>query len=401
MNITPKTDTTPREGLGDFESRLKRSILLASKGNEEKKPDRTATDNETWPSIQGTSVSVTDNGDMRYERGGQGVVVAASTNPQLFRFLKQLDALNQSDAQKSQVQSALDNGNVIADRNSEAPAWAEIKSFEWDGQLETAEVVTYVTREGEKITVSKALTPELFATIQQMGLSRVTVENRVNSEGREVADENVYVADHDIMKSGLEDDLGNGVIEFESRDGKKYVVSEFQNKELYDRVAQKSSSGVKGDVQAIRDAHGLGNLDDLDILSKSTGVKADEKDKDSEDLTVVELATKNLMDKYQKLVDDKKVDKNSDIYKLVMAIEAKAAMESGREITPYVEDPRGAESWRKFDDEGETLTDADMQDILNGNNIDEALSELFANGDGEKDKIGKEIGRASCRERVF
>lgn len=390
MNITPKADTTPREGLVDFESRLKRSILLATKGNEEKKPDRTATDNETWPPIEGTSVAVTDNGDMRYERDGQGVVVAASTNPQLFKFLKQLDALNQSSAQKSQVQNAIDNGNVIADRNTEVPAWADIKNFEWQGELETAEVVTYVNQDGDKVTVSKALTPELFASIQQMGLSRVTLENRVNNEGREVADENVYVAEHDIMKPGLEDDLGNGVIEFESRDGKKYVVSEFQNKELYDRVSDKSSDGVQGDIQTIRDAHGLGNLDDLDILSKPTGVKADEKDKESEDLTVVELATKNLMDKYQKLVDDKKVDKDSDIYKLVMAIEAKAAMESGREITPYVEDPRGAESWRKFDDEGETLTDADMQDILNGNNIDKALSELFANGDGEKDKIGKE-----------
>ncbi|MFW3167270.1 hypothetical protein CBI55_05320 [Pseudomonas syringae] len=389
MNITPKNDTLPREGLADFESRLKRSIVSA-KGDEQKKPDRTATDNEQWPPIEGTTVSVTDKGDMRYERDGQGVVVAASTNPKLYQFLKQLDDLSQSPTQKSQVEKAIADGTPIADRNIELPAWGDIKNFEWQGQLETAEVVTYLKQDGEKVTVSKALTPELFTAAQQMGLSRVTVENRVNNNGREVADENVYVADHDIIKAGTKDELGNGVIEFESRDGKQYVVSEYQNKELYDRVADKSSSGVQGDVQKIRDEHGLGNLDELDILSKPTGVKSDEKDKDSEDLTVVELATKNLMDKYQKLVDDKKVDKDSDVYKLVMAIQAKAGMESGRTITPYIEEPRGAESWRRFDSEGETLTSADMQDILDGNNIDKALTELFANGNGEKDKIGKE-----------
>ncbi|MGN2429368.1 hypothetical protein [Pseudomonas syringae] len=389
MNITPKNDALPREGLVDFESKLKRSIVSA-KSTEQKNPDRTATDNEQWPPIEGTTVSVTDKGDMRYERDGQGVVVAASTNPKLYQFLKQLDDLSQSPTQKSLVEKAIADGTPVADRNTELPAWGDIKNFEWQGQLETAEVITYVKHDGEKLTISKALTPQLFAAAQQMGLSRVTVENRAGNEGREVADENVYVADHDIIKAGTKDELGNGVIEFESRDGKKYVVSEFQNKELYDRVADKSSSGVQGDVQKIRDEHGLGNLDELDILSKPTGVKSDEKDKNSEDLTVVELATKNLMDKYQKLVDDKKVDKNSDVYKLVMAIQAKAGMESGRTITPYIEEPRGAESWRRFDSEGETLTDADMQDILNGNNIDKALTELFANGNGEKDKIGEE-----------
>lgn len=389
MNITPKTEITPREGKADFESRLKLSIFAAK--NDDKKPDRTATDNEKWPPIDGTKVSVMDNGDMRYERDGQGVVVAASTNPKLFQFLSQLNDLNQSPTQKSQIEKATADGNAIADRNTQTPEWKDIKNFEWQGQLETTEVVTYVNQEGDKVTVSKALTPELFTAVQQMGLSRVTVENSVNSnKDREVADENLNVAEHDITKAGLEDDLGHGVIEFETRDGKKYVVSEYQNKELYQRVAQKSTEGAQDDIQKIRDEHGLGDLDKLDILSKPTGVKSDEKDKDSPDLTVVELATKNLMDKYQKLVDDKKVDKNSDVYKLVMAIQAKASMESGRTITPYVEDPRGAESWRMFDSDGETLTDADMQDILNGNNVDKALNELFANGNGEKDKIGKE-----------
>ena len=390
MNVQPNSNV-PGDSLPDFDAKLRRS-LSTNKDQNAKKPDRIATDNEVWPPIDGTKVSVLENGDMHYERDGQGVIVAASTNPQLFRFLTQLLDLNDSPSQKAQVEKAIEDGTTVADRNTEMPAWDDIRNFEWQGQLETAEVVTFTTHDGEKVTVSKALTPELFTEAQQMGLSRVTLENRLDNgdEGRELADGNLYVAEHDIVLTGSKDEFGNGVIQFETRDGKKYVVSEFQNKELYDRVAQINSANVQDDVQKIRDEHGMGNLDELDILSKKTGVKSDEKDKDSAELTVVELATKNLMDKYQKLVDDKKVDKNSDIYKLVMAIEAKASMESGRTITPYVEDPRGAESWRMFKDEGEKLTDADMQDILDGDNIDKALAELFASGDGEKDKIGKE-----------
>ncbi|MEG5264344.1 hypothetical protein TRP66_08570 [Pseudomonas sp. JDS28PS106] len=388
MNVQPNSNV-PGDSLPDFDAKLRRS-LSTNKDQNAKKPDRIATDNEVWPPIDGTKVSVLENGDMHYERDGQGVIVAASTNPQLFKFLTQLLDLNESPSQKAQIDKAIEDGTPVADRNTEMPAWGDIKSFEWQGDLETAEVVTLVKHDGEKITVSKALTPELFAAAQQMGLSRFTLEDRVNNAGRELADENLYVAEHDIVLTGSRDEFGNGVIQFETRDGKKYVVSEFQNKELYDRVAEVNSSNVQGDVQKIRDEHGMGNLDELDILSKKTGVKSDEKDKDSAELTVVELATKNLMDKYQKLVDEKKVDKDSDIYKLVMAIQAKASMESGRTITPYIEDPRGGETWRKFDDEGETLTDADMQDILDGNSIDKALTELFASGDGEKDKIGKE-----------
>jgi hypothetical protein len=389
MNVQPNNNM-PGDTLPDFDAKLRRS-LSTTKGQNASKPDRIATDNEVWPPIDGTKVSVLENGDMHYERDGQGVIVAASTNPQLFKFLTQLLHLNESPSQKTQIDKAIDEGTKVADRNTELPAWNDINNFEWQGQLETAEVVTFTTHDGEKVTVSKALTPELFVAAQQMGLSRVTLENRLNADdGRELADGNLYVAEHDIVLTGSRDEFGNGIIQFETRDGKKYVVSEFQNKELYDRVAEINSSNVQGDVQKIRDEHGMGNLDELDILSKTTGVKSDEKDKDSPELTVVELATKNLMDKYQKLVDDKKVDKDSDIYKLVMAIQAKASMESGRTITPYIEDPRGGETWRKFDDDGETLTDADMQDILDGNSIDKALAELFASGDGETDKIGKE-----------
>ena len=66
-------------------------------------------------------------------------------------------------------------------------------------------------------------------------------------------------------------------------------------------------------------------------------------------------------------------------------------MESGHRITPYIEDPRGGNTtWRKFDSDGETLSTEDMQDILNGNSVDELLSEMFTSGNGEKDKIGKE-----------
>ncbi|HEK1769277.1 TPA: hypothetical protein SMR47_003227 [Pseudomonas putida] len=363
-------------------------VVLNAKVNAKANDDRTATDNEKWPPVDKTEVEPALDGKIRYELDGKGVVVERSVNPELYKFLANLFELNKSPGQKAQVVAAMKDDHAIADRNTELKKWGDYDQFEWKGDLETAEVITYTTKDGETVTVSKALTPELFASLQPMALSRYTLEKRAD-DGREVAGADTYVADHDISTFGWPDEFGNGVIQFETKDGKKYVVSEFENKEMYDRVASKRSDYNKseGSIQDLRDKYDLPDLDSLDLLNKKTGEKADKDDKES--MSVVELATKNLLDKYKKLVDDGKVDKDSDVYKLVKAIEAKATMEGGHSITPYIEDPRGGETWRQFGD-GETLSKEDMQDILNGNSVDKLLNELFTNGNGEKDKIGKE-----------
>ncbi|GAB6390275.1 hypothetical protein STUTZSP0542_38140 [Stutzerimonas marianensis] len=115
-------------------------------------------------------------------------------------------------------------------------------------------MVTYTTADGEKVTVSKAITPELFASVQEIGLSRYTLEQRAD-DGREVAGADTYVAEHDIAFFGWPEEFGHGVIQFETKDGKKYVVSEFENKEMYDRVAQMWSDHLKGGdrIQTLRD----------------------------------------------------------------------------------------------------------------------------------------------------
>ncbi|MGA6099942.1 DUF998 domain-containing protein [Stutzerimonas marianensis] len=360
-------------------------------GKKQPKPDRTATDNEKWPPIDETRVEAPRDGKIRYELDGQGVLVERAVNPELYKFLVSLHELSQSPGQKAQVVSALDAGNAIADRNTEVLSWSEYRRFEWQGNLEDAEVVTYTTADGDKVTVSKAITPELFASVQEIGLSRYTLEQRAD-DGREVAGADTYVAEHDIAFFGWPEEFGHGVIQFETKDGKKYVVSEFENKEMYDRVAQMWSDHLKGGdrIQTLRDTYDLPDLDTLDLLGQSSGQKADEDDEQA--LSVVELATKNLLDKYKKLIDDGKVGKDSDIYKLVKAIEAKAAMESGHSITPYIEDPRGGDTtWRRFDTDGETLSSEDMQDILDGNEVEKLLNEMFTTGQGEHDKIGKEF----------
>ncbi|WP_052493791.1 MULTISPECIES: hypothetical protein [Pseudomonas] len=366
-------------------------LSLKAEGNPKPKEDRVATDNETWPPVDKTQVEAPKDGKIRYQLDGQGVVVDRSVNPELYKFLLNLHALNQSPEQKAQVVAAMGDDHAIADRNTEVQKAGDYTQFKWQDNLEDTEVITYITTNGETVSVSKALTPELFASVQQIGLSRYTLEQRV-ADGREVAGADTYVAEHDIAVWGSPDEFGNGVIQFETKDGKKYVVSEHENKEMYDRVAGMWSDHVKGgdSIQDLRDKYDLPDLDALDLLGQSSGEKANKDDK--EEMTVVELATKNLLDKYKKLIDDGKVDKDSDVYKLVKAIEAKAAMESGHRITPYIEDPRGGDTtWRKFDTDGETLSEEDMQDILNGNSVDKLLSEMFTSGDGEKDKIGKEF----------
>lgn len=389
MNVKP-TSTRPELGLNAlrFDAFLRKSE--SSGRDKSKQPDRTATDNETWPPVDKTSVEAPKDGKVRYELDGQGVVVERSVNPELYKFLVSLHALNESPAQKDQIVSAMDNGNAIADRNTQALPWGEYSSFEWQGNLESAEVVTYTTVDGDKVTVSKAITPELFASVREIGLSRFTLEKSV-ANGREVAGADTYVAKHDISFFGWPEELGNGVIQFETKDGKKYVVSRSENKEMYDRVAGMWSDHLKsGDsIQELRDKYKLPDLDAMDLLGLGSGEKAKKDDK--EEMTVVELATKSLLDKYRTLIDEGKVAKDSDIAKLIKAIEAKATMESGHTITPYIEDPRGGVTWRKFKSDGEKLSSEDMQDILDGNAIDKMLNELFTTGQGENDKIGQEF----------
>lgn len=220
------------------------------------------------------------------------------------------------------------------------------------------------------------------------------------SEGYTAVDGKTYFAEHDIIKFDSPDKTGSGVIQFEARDGKKYVVSQYDNPELYNRVAAKHSESkdTNGSVAGIRQRHDLPKLEELDLLNKRT----------QDGPTVSELATKNLLDRYKQLVKDGKVEADSDVAKLVKAIEAKAAMESGHTFTPYVEETRpGGETWRESGKPSQ-LTDEDMQDILNGDSVDKMLNDLFTNGNGEKDKIGKEyqaelekaIGQVNDKEKT-
>ena len=196
---------------------------------------------------------------------------------------------NQAPEQKAQVVAAMGDEHAIADRNTEVQDWGDYTQFKWQGNLEDAEVITYVTADGETVTVSKALTPELFLEVQQIGLSRYTLEQRV-ADGREVAGPDTYVAEHDIALWGGPEEFGNGVIQFETKDGKKYVVSEHENKAMYDRVAGMWSDHVKGgdSIQKLREKYDLPDLDKLDLLGQSSGEKANKDDK--EEMTVVELS---------------------------------------------------------------------------------------------------------------
>lgn len=391
MSVKP-LNKNATEQPGSDRLRFDNIVRLSQKaeGNPQPKQDRTATDNETWPPVDTTEVAAAKDGKTRYELDGQGVVVERSVNPELYKFLVNLHALNQAPEQKAQVVAAMADGHAIADRNTEVKSWGDYTQFKWEGNLEKAEVITYVDADGETVTVSKALTPELFAELQQIGLSRYTLVQRADA-GREVAGADTYIAKHDISWFGSPDEFGNGVIQFETKDGKKYVVSQHENKEMYDRVSEMWSDHLKsGDsIQALRDTYKLPDLDAMDLLGLSSGEKAKKDDK--EDMTVVELATKNLLDKYRKLIEEGKVDKDSDIAKLIKAIEAKATMEGGHTITPYIEDPRGGATWRQFKSDGEELSSEDMQDILDGNAVDKMLGELFTTGQGENDKIGTEF----------
>ena len=312
-----------------------------------------------------------------------------------------------SDATSRSNQTNSENllgGEVLrASDSTPPPALNAELQINWNGDLNTATGAVYVSADGKLTEVLKENAPKLFALLKDYAASLLAdsgatkpppelVQDQpstVNSEdakqaaldkalgkGATLADSDLYLGASDIDNPGKPE---NGLIELEGTDRKngqsgdtKYIVDQSTNPELYDRVAGLHTNADAEQVSETREEHGLGKLDDLDILSK----------KSSDDMTVSQKATTTLLDKYTQGIADGSIGKDDPKAKLVMAIEAQGALQNGRGLTGYVEDVRLDDTtYREMDEKKTQLTAADEQDIIDGNKVDARLTELFANED--------------------
>jgi len=329
---------------------------------------------------------------IRYEtKDGTKIIVAKATNPDLYEHVshdfESLSAIN-----KSQIQ-----GYTIANGDSKPPGLNDIKLF----STEDGGIFRYETTDGKKVAISQSLTPELFDRAKALGDTWGRI-HKSEANGYTLAGADDYPKDADITRWGWPDELGPGLIQFETKDGGKFVVSQDINKPLYDRIMAKAEGTQQGQVDDIRKAHGLPPAGDLDVLGLKTDVKSDPDKPDSEPLTVSGLATKTLIEQYRKGIEDGSIGKDDPRAKLVRALEAKAATQSGRGITGY-EEGQGAfgGTWRNSDDKQTQLTAADLQDIIDGRDIDASLAKLFSDETIAKDyqaKLTDALGHIPDRE---
>jgi protein-tyrosine-phosphatase len=366
---------------------------------------RRASDNEVWPSANGTTVgAVNERGPdlIRYHTDKEKVIVYREDNPELFNYLSQLRALVMDPDASRAVEKSQSEGFTLADRGVTPPDLMDYKHFTWEGEIGSNGVISYETADGKKVVVSGDLTPELYAVVKDAVTTRY-VMNQQTSQGLLEAGPTLNIPEHEISKVGSPETLGNGLISFETRSGEKYIVSDKENKALYDQIVAKSESNRANDVSTIRNEHNLPPLSELDVLNMETDQLSDPNNKDSERLTVSEAATQNLIDEYKKAIEKGDLGKDSDEAKLILALEAKVALNNGRSITGYTEEKSLGGTWRESNSKQTQLTKEDMQDIIDGRSVDDLLSELFSKekiaGDYQA-KLDEALGKIGNKEDI-
>jgi hypothetical protein len=292
--------------------------------------------------------------------------------------------------------------------NTPLPAFESGGGYAWEGDLGSATRIVFTDAQGAQTTFSQAVSPTLFAQVKADAGAWQVINQQTADGAREYLGGERYIGESDIDRTGWPDELGKGLIKFHTRDGKEYIVSERSNPQMYERVVALDTQWSAGTVTGVRDGAGLGKLEDLDLLNMPTTQLSDEKKADSPKLTVSEAALTNLLDEYKKGVADGSIGKDDDRAKLVVVMEAKAALQSGRGLTGYEESLRPFNTtWRESDDKQTMLTAADEQDIIDGNKVDSALQALFSKEKIAGDYQGKLTAaidtvpdRAALAERI-
>ncbi|NVZ58938.1 hypothetical protein HX797_21955 [Pseudomonas edaphica] len=338
---------------------------------------RRATDNEVWPPYGGTAVGPVDEvgpGLIRYESNGEKVVVAREDNPKLFDYLAGLNTVYSDPGKKAVIEGELNNGAALADANTPVPGLNDYKNFSWNNDQKDS-VLTYELQDGTKVVVSADVSPELFKSVATANDTWAKIHTSEDA-GYKLAGPNDFLKNTDIT-FGSPDELGDGLIRYETSEG-KVIVSKELSPQLYDDVLAKWEAFSASSIDDTRTKHSLPKAGDLDVLNMDTGVHSDPKDDKSPTMSVSELATTQLIDTYRAGVKDGSIPKDDPRAKLVRALEAQAAYQNGHGITGYEEAKRPFNTtWRESDDKQTELSAADMHDIIDGKAVQKQIGELF------------------------
>lgn len=156
--------------------------------------------------------------------------------------------------------------------DEKAPGLGDFSEIEKPGQA-GADTIRYVTKEGDHVIVSKSTSPELFKRLEAIQ-GQVVGVNQSFKDGYALAASDAKVPDSINEKLiGPPDEAGEGLIRYVDADGKKVIVSEQDNPELFKQLSEdfKALSGINasekdGYVRAVGDAKTPEKLTDIRIV---------------------------------------------------------------------------------------------------------------------------------------
>lgn len=322
---------------------------------------RRATDNEVWPPAGGTIVGPLDEMGkdlIRFEHGGDKVIVYKKDNPKLFEYLAKLRALIDDPQARDAVEGYVSEGYALARREGELPAFSDFTSFAYTTELGSTGAIAYTTRD-KKVVVSKFMTPELYAKIETIAKARFKLSD-LAADGWVSLGAGVDFDSGKIRNVSFPED---GVVTFEVEGQGKFAVAELGNKALYDKVMDTKKASSAGYTA-------------LDIGTLETTAK----DKDGKPLTVDELTWQQLLDSWKADVDAGKIKHDDDRAKLMRALQAKGALESGIDMTSL-----DIRSGRSLTHVGQK----DLEHIIDRDKLDAKIDELL-----QTDAVSKDYNKA-------
>lgn len=230
-------DALPQRGVEFFQVALEQS---------DGTPELAGTD-DTAPALdQYSSIGPADGqgaGTITYEtRDGQSVLVSESVNPSLYHQVvsdgKTLSAIGSSELQ----------GYDLADSEATGPSLQDYKAIGPADEVGPG-LIRYETASGEKVIVSQATNPQLYDQVAA-DYDKLSTINQAEAQGYSLsgADD---TPPGDIVLDSIED-LGNGIMQYETESGEKVVVSQDLNSTHYDQLsglnAQKEDIGKSQDA---------------------------------------------------------------------------------------------------------------------------------------------------------
>lgn len=340
---------------------------------------RRALSDEEIPHYRGTQVGpVNEVGPdlIRYEHNGEKVIVYKGDHPKLFEYLSRLRILLENE-DMGVLTSAESDGFQLAPPEAKAPPFSEYKKLVWRGELGSTGIIQYETTDGTRTAVSRVMNPQLFDQVVSDARLRMRINEQVRLGWRE-AGPNFKVSDSEITTFGWPEELGEGLICFQTKNNGNLIVAERTNKQLYDHIVKKREdyrlSSTEAEVGAIKTKEQAGN---------------------GQALTVDELTWKTMLEEWKSGIEKGDIKPDDDRARLYRALQAQGALEGGLDMTAL--DIRAGRSLVK-------VTPDDLDSIIDANKVEQVIERLMGSDavikDHEKHRKAA-IDALPNKEQVF